>query len=120
VIAIVIALVDVSAGVAGLVALYGVTTVIYSEILKRLVIIDVMTIASLFILRVVGGAVAVDAHASEWLPLCTAMLALFLCYTKRRQEAIEEIEEGHLTAGSRALLAPVPRPDGRDGHVRGD
>ena len=80
----------VSAGVAGLVALYGVTTIAYSLILKRLVIIDVMTIASLFILRVVAGAVAVEAHASEWLLLCTAMLALFLGFTKRRQEAMEE------------------------------
>jgi 4-hydroxybenzoate polyprenyltransferase len=82
----------VSASVAGLVALYGVTTVAYSLILKRLVIIDVMTIASLFILRVVAGAVAVEAHASEWLLLCTAMLALFLGFTKRRQEAMEEME----------------------------
>src|SRR5688572_30729993 len=39
--------------VAGLVALYGVITTAYSLGLKRLVIIDVMTIASLFILRVV-------------------------------------------------------------------
>src|SRR5215204_691797 len=84
----------VSAGVAGLVALYGVTTIAYSLILKRLVIIDVMTIASLFILRVVAGAVAVEAHASEWLLLCTAMLALFLGFTKRRQEAMEEMTEG--------------------------
>jgi 4-hydroxybenzoate polyprenyltransferase len=84
----------VEAGVAGLVALYGVITVAYSLILKRLVIIDVMTIASLFILRVVAGAVAVEAHASEWLLLCTAMLALFLGFTKRRQEAMEEMTEG--------------------------
>ncbi len=83
----------VSAGIAGLVALYGVITVAYSVILKRLVIIDVMTIASLFILRVVAGAVAVEAHASEWLLLCTAMLALFLGFTKRRQEAMEEMTE---------------------------
>jgi 4-hydroxybenzoate polyprenyltransferase len=82
----------VEAGVAGLVALYGVITVAYSLILKRLVIIDVMTIASLFILRVVAGAVAVEAHASEWLLLCTAMLALFLGFTKRRQEAMEEMQ----------------------------
>jgi 4-hydroxybenzoate polyprenyltransferase len=84
----------VDAGVAGLVALYGAITVAYPVILKRLVIIDVMTIASLFILRVVAGAVAVEADASEWLLLCTAMLALFLGFTKRRQEAMEEMTEG--------------------------
>jgi UbiA prenyltransferase family protein len=76
--------------VAGLIALYGVITTAYSLILKRLVIIDVMTIASLFILRVVAGAVAVGAHASEFLLVCTGFLALFLGFTKRRQEAMLE------------------------------
>ncbi len=88
--AVVISLVGVSAEVAGLVALYGAITLAYSVVLKRLVILDVMTIASLFLLRVVAGAVAVEAHASEWLLLCTAMLALFLGFTKRRQEATLE------------------------------
>jgi 4-hydroxybenzoate polyprenyltransferase len=76
--------------VAGLVGLYAVTTVAYSVALKRVVILDVMTIASLFVLRVVAGAVAVEARASEYLLICTAMLALFLGFTKRRQEAILE------------------------------
>ena len=89
-IAVGVALVFASPEVAGLVALYGVTTVAYSLVVKRLVILDVMTIASMFILRVVAGAVAVEAHASEWLLLCTAMLALFLGFTKRRQEAMSE------------------------------
>jgi 4-hydroxybenzoate polyprenyltransferase len=79
--------------VAGFVALYGVITGAYSLILKRLVILDVMTISSLFILRVVAGAVAVGAHASEFLLICTGMLALFLGFTKRRQEAMLEAEQ---------------------------
>jgi len=78
--------------VAAIVAAYGVITAAYSLVLKRLVIIDVMTIASLFILRVVAGAVAVGAQASEFLLICTAMLALFLGFTKRRQEALIETE----------------------------
>ncbi len=89
-IAVAVPLTLVDAEVAGIVALYGVVTVAYSLVLKRLVIIDVMTIASLFILRVVAGAVAVEAQASEFLLVCTAMLALFLGFTKRRQEAILE------------------------------
>jgi 4-hydroxybenzoate polyprenyltransferase len=80
----------VSAEVAALVAGYGVATAAYTLVLKRLVILDVMTIAGLFILRVVAGAVAVGAQASEWLLVCTGMLALFLGFTKRRQEAMEE------------------------------
>ncbi len=80
----------VSPEVAGLVAGYGAITVVYTVIVKRLVILDVMAIGSLFILRVVAGAVAVDAQASEFLLICTGMLALFLGFTKRRQEAILE------------------------------
>jgi 4-hydroxybenzoate polyprenyltransferase len=106
-IAIAIPFAAVGAGVAGLVALYGLTTLAYSLILKRLVIIDVMTIASLFILRVVAGAVAVEAHASEWLLLCTAMLALFLGFTKRRQEAMEELTE---TGTARPVLEHYSLP----------
>jgi 4-hydroxybenzoate polyprenyltransferase len=101
VIGVAIALVGVDAEVAGLVALYGAITVAYSLVLKRLVIIDVMTIASLFLLRVIAGAVAVGAQASEFLLLCTAMLALFLGFTKRRQEAMLEETQ---TASSRPVL----------------
>jgi 4-hydroxybenzoate polyprenyltransferase len=79
--------------VAGFVALYAVITTAYSLGLKQLVIIDVMTISSLFILRVVAGAVAVGAHASEFLLICTGMLALFLGFTKRRQEAMLEEQD---------------------------
>jgi UbiA prenyltransferase family len=90
-IAVAIPLVGVDSEAAGLVALYGVITAAYTLVLKRLVIIDVMTIASLFLLRVIAGAVAVEAQASEFLLLCTAMLALFLGFTKRRQEALLEM-----------------------------
>jgi hypothetical protein len=92
-----------------LVALYGVITTAYSLLLKRLVILDVMTIASLFILRVVAGAVAVEAQASEYLLVCTGFLALFLGFTKRRQEAM--LEEGAAgSAEASAHAEPVTRP----------
>jgi 4-hydroxybenzoate polyprenyltransferase len=76
---------------------YGVAQTAYSLGLKQIVIIDVMTLAGLFILRVAAGAAAVDAHASEWLLLCTGMLAAFLGFTKRRQEAVSELHEGTAT-----------------------
>ncbi|HET7121334.1 MAG TPA: UbiA prenyltransferase family protein [Solirubrobacterales bacterium] len=76
---------------------YGIAQVAYSLGLKQIVIIDVMTLAGLFILRVAAGASAVDAHASEWLILCTGMLAAFLGFTKRRQEAVSELHEGTST-----------------------
>ena len=98
----------VSAEVAAIVAIYAVTTVLYSIILKRLVIIDVMTIAGLFLLRVVAGAEAVDVGTSEFLLVCTAMLALFLGFTKRRQEAI--LEELPVAPATGEAEAPVTRP----------
>lgn len=76
---------------------YGIAQVAYSLGLKQIVIVDVMTLAGLFILRVAAGASAVDAHASEWLILCTGMLAAFLGFTKRRQEAVSELHEGTST-----------------------
>jgi 4-hydroxybenzoate polyprenyltransferase len=96
----------VSPEVAGLVAAYGAATVAYTLVLKRLVILDVMAIASLFILRVVAGAVAVDARASEFLLICTGMLALFLGFTKRRQEAVLE-QSAPATSPSEGQAAAV-------------
>jgi 4-hydroxybenzoate polyprenyltransferase len=80
--------------VGGLVLAYGVGTTLYSYVLKHEVILDVMTIAGLFVLRVLAGAVAVDADASAFLLLCTGMVALFLGFTKRRQEATSELHSG--------------------------
>ena len=99
---------------------YGVGTTLYSYVLKHEVILDVMTIAGLFVLRVLAGAVAVDADASAYLLLCTGMVALFLGFTKRRQEATSELHSGtESRPGAGALLDPLPRPDGGDGD-RGD
>ena len=80
----------VSPAVCGLVAGYGALTFSYSVWLKKLVIIDVMTIAGCFLLRVVTGAVAIDVVASPWLLVCTGFVSLFLGFTKRRQEAVLE------------------------------
>jgi 4-hydroxybenzoate polyprenyltransferase len=94
--------------VAGMVALYGAITTAYSLVLKRLVIVDVMTIGSLFILRVVAGALAVEAQASEFLLVCTGFLALFLGFTKRRQEAMLEPLQGE--ADTRPVLEHYSLP----------
>jgi 4-hydroxybenzoate polyprenyltransferase len=69
-------------------ALYAALTVAYSAALKRLVILDVMAIASGFVLRVVGGAAAVRVESSHWLIICAFILALFLGFSKRRQELL--------------------------------
>jgi 4-hydroxybenzoate polyprenyltransferase len=83
--------------VGALVLAYAVGTTLYSYVLKSEVILDVMTIAGLFVLRVLAGAVAVGADASSYLLLCTGMVALFLGFTKRRQEATSELHSGTQT-----------------------
>jgi len=58
----------------------------YSAGLKNIVIIDVLTIAAGFVLRAVAGALAVAVPISQWLLVCTTLLALFLALAKRRHE----------------------------------
>ena len=58
----------------------------YSLGLKAFELLDVLAIAGLFVLRAAAGAIAVDVRISEWLLLCTFLLALFVALGKRRAE----------------------------------
>ena len=76
---------NVSLGV--ILTLYLGLMILYSFSLKNLVIIDVMTIATGFVLRVAAGVVVIDvARFSPWLYVCMTLLALFLGVGKRRHE----------------------------------
>ncbi|QQS41673.1 MAG: decaprenyl-phosphate phosphoribosyltransferase [Acidobacteriota bacterium] len=68
--------------------LYGVLTLSYCLLLKRVIILDSMTISAGFVIRVVGGAAAIGVFASHWLIACTFLLAMFLTFSKRRQELL--------------------------------
>jgi 4-hydroxybenzoate polyprenyltransferase len=67
---------------------YLILTLGYSVYLKRVIIIDVMIIASGFMFRAIGGTLAIHEQGSSWLIICTIFLALFLALTKRRAEAL--------------------------------
>src|SRR3954452_1257943 len=69
-------------------AAYLALQIAYSGPLKHIVIIDVLTIAIGFVLRAVGGAVAVNVEISHWLLVCTILLALFIALAKRRHEIV--------------------------------
>lgn len=69
-------------------AIYGALNVLYSFGMKHVVILDVMTIALGFVLRVVAGGAAAQAQVSSWLLLCTIFVALFLGFSKRRHELV--------------------------------
>ena len=59
---------------------------LYTFKLKHVPIMDVMTIALGFLLRVYGGALAIAAHINVWLLLCVISFSLFLAFGKRRSE----------------------------------
>lgn len=61
----------------------------YSTAFKHLVLVDVLTIAALFVVRAAAGAAAIDVRISVWLLVCTALLSLFLALNKRRGELAE-------------------------------
>ncbi|HTI41793.1 MAG TPA: decaprenyl-phosphate phosphoribosyltransferase [Vicinamibacterales bacterium] len=69
-------------------ATYLASLLLYSVALKHVVIVDVLMIAGGFVLRAVGGAVAVDVPIGHWLLVCTTLLALFLALSKRRHELV--------------------------------
>jgi len=74
--------------------IYVVINLVYSFWLKEVVIIDVMAIASGFVLRAVAGAMIIGVEISHWLIMCTILLSLFLALCKRRQE-LESLEQAH-------------------------
>jgi len=72
---------------------YLVLNVLYSNLFRRMVILDVMSIAVGFVLRAVGSVEVLrgaepSTELSPWLLVCTFFLALFLGFGKRRHEAL--------------------------------
>ncbi len=79
----------------------------YSFGLKRIVVLDVMTVAAGFALRAVAGTVLVHVTISSWLFVCTILGALFIALAKRRHELLF-LENGG--AAHRAVLEKYSEP----------
>ena len=79
---------------------YFVLTLSYSLKLKHEAIIDVLSVAAGFVVRVVAGCLAIPVAISPWIVFCTFNLALFVALCKRRAELLEVGE----AAGTRAAL----------------
>jgi 4-hydroxybenzoate polyprenyltransferase len=97
-------------------AAYVALALLYSLVLKHLVLLDVTTIALLFVLRATAGVELIRDRAvrsagevilSPWLLVCAFFLALFLAIGKRRHELATL--EGDAARHRAALGAYTPR-----------
>lgn len=72
---------------------YFFLNIAYSIWLKHIPILDVLIIASGFVLRVAGGAIIIHSALSPWLFVCMSLLALYLGFGKRRAELALLVED---------------------------
>ena len=88
---------EMGTGFLAVAAAYFVLNLLYSYLLKHVVIVDVMSISLGFILRVLAGAILINVPITPWLLMCTMLLALFLGFAKRRHELVqlEEAANSH-------------------------
>jgi len=80
-------------------ATYFLLNIAYSFYLKHIVIVDLLLVASFYLLRVYAGAKAIDVPITSWLLFITFFLALFIVSGKRYSETVTQ---GHT---SRPVLA---------------
>lgn len=66
--------------------IYLILNILYSWRVKKILIIDIMFLASGFVLRVIAGGQATDTNISAWLMLCTFFAALLISLGKRKTE----------------------------------
>ena len=101
-------------------AAYLALNLLYSFRLKNVVIVDAISVSLGFVVRAVAGAVAIGVEFSDWLLICTILLALFLTLCKRRHE-LTSLNDSAVEHRTDPLgVQPLPaRPDdrGRDGLV---
>lgn len=67
-------------------AAYALLTTVYSLVLKRMVMLDVLTLASLYVLRIVAGGAATATLVSPWLLAFSMFFFLSLAFIKRYSE----------------------------------
>lgn len=72
----------------GVLALYYVSTLAYSLRLKRAALVDVLTLAGLYTIRIIAGAAAVAVVPSFWLLAFSIFLFLSLALVKRFTELL--------------------------------
>jgi 4-hydroxybenzoate polyprenyltransferase len=83
----------------GILALYFGMTFAYSLWLKRRLIVDVMTLAGLYTVRIIAGAAAAGVVLSPWLLGFSMFLFLSLAAVKRQAELADQINSNRTSSG---------------------
>ncbi|KTD30504.1 MULTISPECIES: decaprenyl-phosphate phosphoribosyltransferase [Legionella] len=76
----------ISTNLAALLGLYLLINLAYNHFLKNLPVVDVLCIASGFMLRVLAGTIGIGLPISWWLTLTATLISLFIALCKRRLE----------------------------------
>ncbi|MBI4039446.1 UbiA prenyltransferase family protein [Candidatus Daviesbacteria bacterium] len=97
---------NLSVGFFVIVFTYLLLQLAYSFIVKHVILLDVMSIAAGFILRIYAGIWVVGAHMNIWFLLCVVSISLFLAVGKRRSELT--LLAGELAGAHRATLSHYP------------
>jgi len=86
-----------------LLLLYAVATFTYSKYLKKLVILDILTLSSLYLLRVITGGALVEITISNWLLTFSVFFFLFLASVKRWVE-LNKLNTGMISGRGYQIL----------------
>ena len=83
---------------------FFILNLLYSFSFKHIVLLDIFTIAAGFMLRVIGGAFAIEVEISSWLILTTMFLSLFLAGMKRYSELRLTLNQANNDISTRKVL----------------
>lgn len=81
--------------------LYLLITMAYSLVLKRMVLVDCLTLATLYTIRIMAGAAAASLSPSFWLMAFSVFIFLSLAFVKRYAELIVQLQAGKSVAHGR-------------------
>ena len=89
-----------------IILIYIMLVILYSLVLRKIMILDCVVISIGFCLRAIVGAVVVGVSISPWLIICTFALCLFLAFGKRRSEIAQLNENSELFRKTLAGYTP--------------
>lgn len=87
---------------------YKVINILYTLMLKRIAILDVMLLSLGFVLRLYAGSVSTDIELSEWIIILTFLLSMLIVLGKRRNDVLfyekDEIILRHVVKGYNSMF----------------